>query len=312
MHISINPTYFCNFRCSHCYLSINDLSNKDKLDFIGLKSVLNSINRHTNITHIDLYGGEIGLLSYEYLKKLESVLEGVWLGQINVITNFSNIHEYFYQDNVDITVSYDYIYREHHEKVLSNIIKFSKPIHIIVLAIDDIIDNADNDIQIMHDMFSTIGNIVSVEIKPYSANQNNSQSSTYLDYEKYVERWLKLDGNYELVNRKKIQDCIDKTSSSFSDNHLYITPNGKISVLEFKNDNEYFKELDSYEEYLEWCNKEKEKNINSICNSCKYNGHCLSEHLKIVNSLKYGCNGFINLLKRTTYDNSQNKEGFRS
>lgn len=205
------------------------------------------------------------------------------------------MHEFFYQDNVDITVSYDYIYREHHEKVLSNIIKFSKPIHIIVLAIDDIIKNVDDDIYIMHEMFSTIGNIVSVEIKPYSSNQYNSQSSTYLDYEKYVKRWLKLDGNYELVNRKKIQDCIDKNTSSFSDNHLYVTPHGKISVLEFKNNNEYFKELESYEEYLEWSNREK-LDIGKICRSCDYMGHCLSEHLKPVISLDNGCNGFKGLL----------------
>lgn len=298
MQLSINPTYFCNFRCSHCYLGKVNLQDKLRLDLSKLQSILQDISNHTEITHVDLYGGEIGLLPHSYLRELEKTLDPFYGGVINIITNFSNIHDYFYQDNVEITVSYDYIYRQHHTKVLSNIIKFPRPIHIIVLAIDDIINNADEDILIMNEMFSTLGNIKTVEIKPYSGNQYNSQSSTYLDYEKYVQKWLELDGDYELVNSKKIEDCLEGKSSSYSDDHVYITPKGYISILDFDdNDNEMFLEVNNFQDYLLWCDKEKHKILsNSICNSCNFLGHCLSEHLKDVKSLEYGCNGFINLL----------------
>ena len=199
---------------------------------------------------------------------------------------------------MDISVSYDFKYREHHEKVFANILGFSKDVHIIVLAIDNIIINADRDIPIMHQMFSTVGNITSVEIKPYSGNDYNSQQSTYADYEDYVFKWLALQGTYELVNRKKIEDCLSQKGSSFSDNHIYITPNGNISILDFDDKgNEHFKELETFTNYLEWCRIEKEKvTTNEICKSCDYLGHCLSEHLKDVKSLENSCNGFINLL----------------
>lgn len=302
MQLSINPTYFCNFRCHHCYLGIDNLQNKLRLDLSKLESILQNIVSHTKITHIDLYGGEIGLLPLSYLKELEFILAPFYNGKINVITNFSNIHKFFYQDNVEITVSYDYIYREHHNKVLLNIVKFEKPVHIIVLATDEIIINADNDILMMHEMFSTLGNVRSVEIKPYSSNQYNSQTCTYLDYEKYVQKWLKLDGDYELVNRKKIEDCLNHISSSYSDDHIYVTPQGKISILDFdETDNEMFLEVEGFEEYLQWCDNEKKRIIDSKCGECEFLGHCLSEHLKPVKNLDNGCNGFMNLLKR--YEN---------
>jgi len=318
MQLSINPTYFCNFSCSHCYLGTANLQDKLKLDLSKLKLILEDISNHTEITHVDLYGGEIGLLPQEYLKELESTIEPFYQGVINIITNFSNIHPFFSQDNVEITVSYDYIYREHHQKVLSNIVKFEYPIHIIVLAIDDIINNADKDIPIMHEMFSTLGNVRTVEIKPYSGNQYNQQSSTYLDYEEYIEKWLRLKGDYELVNRNKIEDCLEGISSSYSDDHIYITPKGNISILDFDDDNnnELFLEVDNFQDYLSWCKKEKEKVINNnICNSCEFLGHCLSEHLKNVKSLENSCNGFINLLSNykgnfNEYDKSQKR--FRS
>lgn len=299
MQLSINPSYFCNFRCPNCYLGEANLSDKTLLEMSDLRRLLGDIRAHSKrITHIDLYGGEIGLLSAVYLDRLESTIGMYYRDNLNVITNFSNIHDFFLQDNVDITVSYDYVYREQHERVLQNIIKFPKDVHIIVLATDALIVNADVDISIMHSIFSTLGNIVSVEIKPYSGNMYNYQHSTYLDYEAYVSKWLALEGDYELVNRKKIDDCVNKKSSSFSDDHIYITPEGKISVLEF-NDNgeEYFKELWNYHAYRIWCEEEKKKVLKSkICGSCDYVGHCLSEHLKEVKTLEHGCNGFKGLL----------------
>ena len=299
MQLSINPTYFCNFRCPQCYLGDSNLSDKKRLNLLQLETLLTEITLHTDITHIDLYGGEIGLLPYQYLKDLESVLNRFYSGSLNVITNFSNVHEFFYQDNVEITVSYDYKYREQHERVLSNIVSFPKDVHVLILAIDNIIINADSDIPIMHEMFSTVGNITSVEIKPYSENDYNSQQSTYADYEDYIFKWLALQGSYELVNRKKIEDCLSEKDSSFSDNHIYITPSGNISVLDFDDEgNEHFAELETFTDYLEWCTLEKKTvTANSICKSCDYLGHCLSEHLKDVKSLENSCNGFINLLK---------------
>jgi len=298
MQLSINPTYFCNFRCPNCYLGEDNLSDKKTLNLLELQWRLEDICNHVEITHVDLYGGEIGLLPHDYLEELEDTISKFYGGSLNVITNLSNIHDFFLQDNVEVSVSYDYHYREQHERVLQNLIQIPKDVHIIVLATDAIIKNADIDIPIMNTIFSTLGNVKSVEIKPYSGNLYNYQYCTYLEYEEYVTKWLALEGDYELVNCKKIDDCLSRKSSSFSNDHIYINPNGRITVLEFfKNGDEYFKELWSFNDYRNWCVAEKTKVLKSkICGECDYVGHCLSEHLKEVKTLENGCNGFKGLL----------------
>jgi len=80
--------------------------------------------------------------------------------------------------------------------------------------------------------------------------------------------------------------------------------------LEFDlNDNEYFLEYDTFDEYLKWCDLEKNKvNKNKICSRCDYYGHCLSEHLREVKNLDNSCNGFKGLLDRykTSYERVEN------
>jgi hypothetical protein len=84
----------------------------------------------------------------------------------------------------------------------------------------------------------------------------------------------------------------------FSDDHIYLTPSGQFAVLEFDlNNNEYFSELNSIEEYVKWALNEKSRvSKNKFCSACEYNGSCLSEHLQDVKSLDNGCNGFKHLL----------------
>jgi hypothetical protein len=90
---------------------------------------------------------------------------------------------------------------------------------------------------------------------------------------------------------------LEKTYNSFSDDHVYITPSGNFSVLEFDlNDNEYFLELDSFDKYLYWAEKEK-INLSPICKQCKYMGHCLTEHYRYVKDLNNSCNGYKGLLE---------------
>src|SRR5690606_3327439 len=86
--------------------------------------------------------------------------------------------------------------------------------------------------------------------------------------------------------------------NSFSDDHIYITPNGEFAVLEFdKNDNEYFMELSSFQDYLDWTMIEKNRvSMNGYCMSCEYYGRCLSEHLREVKDISQSCNGFKHLI----------------
>jgi hypothetical protein len=86
--------------------------------------------------------------------------------------------------------------------------------------------------------------------------------------------------------------------NSFSDDHIYITPTGRFAALEFDlNDNEFFLEMDTVEQYFDWAEREKARvGTNKFCSACKYFGNCMSEHLKDIRSLDNGCNGYKHLL----------------
>jgi hypothetical protein len=56
-------------------------------------------------------------------------------------------------------------------------------------------------------------------------------------------------------------------------------------------------EYNTFEEYLQWTEKEKQRvQRNKFCSNCEYFGKCLSEHLREVKDLQNSCNGFKLLL----------------
>jgi len=123
---------------------------------------------------------------------------------------------------------------------------------------------------------------------------------SYTEYEEFIKKWLisKVNKNFKFTNEYLIESVLTKERNSFSDDHVYITPNGNFGVLEFDlNDNEFFKEYETFEQYLDWCKLEKNRvSKNSYCNRCEYLGNCLSEHLREVKNLDKGCNGFKHLI----------------
>lgn len=149
-------------------------------------------------------------------------------------------------------------------------------------------------------MFNLMDNLESVEIKPYSSNQANQQNVSFRDFEEFVKKWITSDipKKFTFVNEYLIGESINKQRNSFSDDHIYITPSGRYAVLEFDlNDNEFFLEYDTLDEYYDWCEKEKMRvKKNKFCSECEYFGNCLSEHLREVKDLNNSCNGFKLLL----------------
>jgi hypothetical protein len=60
--VSINPSYFCNFRCDFCYLTPEQLGDQKRIPLPILDKRLEEISKVKEIEWIDLYGGEIGAL----------------------------------------------------------------------------------------------------------------------------------------------------------------------------------------------------------------------------------------------------------
>lgn len=294
MNVSINPTYFCNFKCNFCYLTPEQLRDQKKIEPKQLDKLLGDIPEP--IEHIDLYGGEIGALRRDYYDEIKAVIRKHYNGKININTNFSMLDNRFFEHDITLSVSYDFEAREKHELVFQNMMMSPKPIALLILASPRVITM---DVDEMVQNLNLLKSVTSVEIKPYSINQANTLDLSHKEYENFVIKWLEspIQKNFEFINLYNIEDSYNKHYNAFSDDHVYITPNGKYGVLDFdKDDKEYFLELANWSNYQQWAYQEK-VTLSDICNNCKYVGHCLTEHYRYVKDLDNSCNGYINLLE---------------
>jgi MoaA/NifB/PqqE/SkfB family radical SAM enzyme len=296
MIVSLNPTYLCNFRCSFCYLTKEQLSDKSKLDLKILEQRLKEINDFQPIEMVDLYGGEIGLLDYSYLMEMDSLIRQ-YTNDINIITNLYKMNKYFEED-VMLSVSWDYTAREKWETVLSNIIMLGKDISLLMLASPKFyfLEPAEVMEHIGH-----LSNISSIEIKPYSRNQANDLFAGDREFEWCVQKWLKYAESNSMPhfeNKSRIERSLSGEYNAFSDGHIYLQPDGTLAVLDFDQDRkEYFRPMSHMIEYAVWSKMEKFKvRHNPICSKCEYQGSCLTEHYREVREKDLSCSGFRNLL----------------
>ncbi len=296
MILSINPTYYCNFRCDFCYLTEKQLSDKTCLSIDSLDRRLSEITSHKKIDMVDIYGGEVGLLRQSYWEDLIGLLNMYGIHDINLITNLSAINSITTDPRVYTSVSYDFSAREDHERVFRNMALLNKPFSILMLASPKFLELDTGE---MIESLNLLPNLESVELKPYSSNQSNTHTVYYTDFEEKVKSFLNYGNKrFNFVNQDLLESTLNKKRNSFSDDHIYITPSGRYAVLEFDlNDNEFFLEYDDLQQYWDWCKKEKDRvSKNKYCSNCEYFGNCLSEHLREVKNLDKSCNGFKNLI----------------
>lgn len=300
INLSINPTYECNFRCNFCYLTKDQLSDPLKIDLERLNQMLLEVSKHRAVSHIDLYGGEVTTLPAQYLEDLLDILKKISAQPINIITNLSKVHPSMLDPQVSLAVSWDYNCRQSYKPVLRNMMSIPKDLHVLMLASPQMLAWDDQTLNEAVDILNSLSNVSTMEIKPYSSNQSNAFKDTNKLYELFIQKWLvRLDQfEFKFINHQLIQESLQKKSRSWSDDHLYITPSGKWAVLDFdQNDNEFFLELDEFNDYQKWCDTEKQKVMtNAVCSKCQYLGHCLSEHLRHVEISDESCSGFKNLL----------------
>jgi MoaA/NifB/PqqE/SkfB family radical SAM enzyme len=295
--ISINPSYFCNFDCEFCYLTPDQLNDKKLLPFNKIQIQIDEVQTLFDISCVDIYGGEVGLLPQSYLENILGLFDEET--EINVITNFSKINPAFYDERVNLSVSWESTIRRKSNQVLENMKNFKKDINLLMLAGSEMLSWDDEKIQSIVDTVSSVKSIKTLEIKPYSSNQSNDFGITFLEFENLVKKWMSYSGDYIFVNEENLKSVFSGTSNSFSDNHIYISPAGDLEVLDFdSNDREFFRKVDSVEGYWQWANMEKlTVSNNSFCQKCEYLGSCLSEHLRKVDSVDESCNGFIKLIE---------------
>lgn len=87
MILSINPTYYCNFKCDFCYLTTEQLNDRQLLPLDVLERRLQEVTAKTQVDMVDLYGGEIGLLTDHYVYELCDLLHKYNIDDINIINH---------------------------------------------------------------------------------------------------------------------------------------------------------------------------------------------------------------------------------
>ena len=92
------------------------------------------LNDIPSIEYVDLYGGEIGALKKDYFYGLKDTVRKHYDNEINIITNYSMLHDGFYEDDVYLSVSYDFEAREKSDLVYENMLLSPVPIAVLILA----------------------------------------------------------------------------------------------------------------------------------------------------------------------------------
>lgn len=299
LNLSVNPWYFCNFRCNFCYLTEKQLSDRTLLPLDVLEARLDELTETYEIGHADIYGGEVLLLPEQYLLEMKHILHARGIDDIVLVTNLSHVPDLVHDPAFQISVSYDFGARERHERVYENLMMLSNRFVMLTLASREFLDKVTPDEYVK--TLSQLPHLRHAEIKPYSSNQANSHDVSFKEFEDFV--WDVIhhpERNFTFETEWQLEDVLEGSRNAFSDDHIYITPNGKFAVLEFdEDDNEYFMELDDVQGYKDWCEVERSRvSMNAICNTCPYFGNCLSEHLREVTSLDKSCNGFRGLIDR--------------
>lgn len=299
LNVSLNPTYYCNFRCDFCYLTKKQLNTQNYLPIEGIRKKLKEIlDSGHQIGHVDLYGGEIMLLPNEYIKAIGDLMEEFKVEDCEIITNLSAYKKDIIEDQrFGISVSYDFEHRAQSEHVWQNMLKIPRPFTVLTLGIPEIVKM--DPVELV-ERINLLENCKAWEIKPYSKNQANQLDVTDLEFEEFVKKIIEYPNkNFEFLNETKLRTIKFRDYNAFSDNHVYITPKGNFGVLEFdENDREFFLELKTMDDYVNWTQEEKIRVMsNPTCGGCEYMGKCASEHLRDVLSMDNSCNGFYNLIQ---------------
>jgi len=274
--------------CVFCYLG-EQRKNSTLLPISKLHDTLSILS---NIEVADLYGGELNHLRSEYVLDLYDCIKGFNPSSINVTTNLSRINPAFLESDIDLYVSWDHIVRPNSSKVLENLKKIDRSFSIITLGTKQL-NNPKLLIEYV-ELLNTLENLISVEIKPYSSNQFNSNLGSAKDFEEIV-KFLMLypERKFGLENETLLQTALDKNHPLLN-RHLFINPYGEICVIDFDEDGkEYFRKVEDTKQLQAIAIEDVIRMWqNPDCLSCKYMESCLAEHIAYS-----GCTGHKGLLE---------------
>lgn len=271
LQISINPTYKCNLNCPFCYLK----HNSKIMDLDKLETKLTEISLKYDIDSIDLYGGEICLLPDDYLMKLILICKK-YVDIIGVITNYTIDKKWLFDRNdIDLSVSWDYIFRDKNEEVLERIKNTKRELGIIMTS-PELYDKKYE----IADILNKLDGNYYIDIKPCMPSENNNCKC---DLKKYQEFVLFMISNirHKVLN----QYYLDNPPNNLKTPHIFINPDCEVEKLKFNKNCEYFEKTNNYDIELD-----------DKCKNCQYFDDCQTEHDSYLED-EYDCLGMKHLIE---------------
>lgn len=292
MNVTVCPTFYpMNFITKE-----RDVLD-DPLPLDVLEERLRELVAYREIKHIDVMGGEISNLPYDYFVMLMKTLHKFHDGKPNIYSDLDQLASFLKAPNPPFTLS---VIMNEDEKVhhtMTNLLQIPYEVEMVVLIRKHHTLADDNQIVTTVDSLNRVQNVWSVLFQPYSTSPYLKESLTYKEFEDFLKRFIRSDTfGKVMMNRKMIEQAIRGERKSYASNHVYITPQGKYAVVSYS-EPEALTTFNTFEQYLDYCEDELRVVAgNPFCGHCPYVGHCLTEGYQRVQSLDHSCNGYRLLL----------------
>lgn len=265
--VSVNPTYLCFNNCEYCYLG--SLRNEiDVLSISKLNNLLKLVSDKYNISHIDIYGGDLSTLCKKYLSKLFECIYGFCTDITAISDPFADLVELKTKFKFNIATS----------------VNAERPYSADLVQSDMLIYT------VLPSMISIDANyFLRFQTKDISFNQyydaKLADQHYRLSNKQYADFLIQILSAYNpTFNKFKIQNIYDlenayqKRTNVFADSHVFIAPNGRFAQVKYSDaeEFEYFNDIN----YLDKIKKAEEIKFRyGNCATCKYNMQCIAEHL---------------------------------
>ena len=337
MILHVMPTYYCDNNCRYCYLG--NLRKEYKIiNKIELDSALSKVDKliadgtlRENITHIDIYGGDIFEIPVSYLKC--SIIKPLLNRYQNATLNIAGIGnskmpfvtDFLMRDLIDEydkrvywSVSYNKE-RPNNKETLQTLsmLEYQPKDALVVLFPKNIKDPKKylKELNALHVNYITF-------LQYFPSNRNPRYMA--LSYKEFNSMMIKLlheyfsnrkDYNFRIDNIDDLNNVINGNYNVYTDEAIFINPNGQLGFIDYKefdgNIVEYLKTFDNLSDIATFLNQER-KLYEQSCKDCiKYN-RCYPEHLNkyALGDKKDDCCGRLSLINE--YERLVDKYGINN
>lgn len=291
--VSIQPTFYCENNCPYCYLG-KEIRNEQLLPIPEIEARLNEISAVSKIGQIDLFGGELDLLSLNYLTQLVKLCKQ-FTREVTISTGartglcFSVARD----EKIKIGISLNEE-RPNNKEAEDFLLRYKdcyKNISILMVVLPSLLKKSPVEVCNYLQKF----NLPVVFFRYLPALNNNPYHigiSKYISFIKEIYTWYKQQNNnpytenpytFPIISPNK--DCL---GSPLLSSNIFIFPNGKYGWVSYHNGLEYFKTVDELSIWKKEAVQEY-KRYYKLCNKCPYFNNCLAEHLDLDTIERKGC-----------------------